>query len=108
MWSRILDIPRDQVQEILAQGMNKYRPRRYVHAISTTWRGNNESEDTYPNPTAEINVPRNANVRIVPELRKKFSCDTNMLACVGQDYQRDQNADASLDQRETANYHVPA
>jgi hypothetical protein len=28
---------------------------------------------TYPSPTAEMNVPRNANVRIVPKFRKKFS-----------------------------------
>jgi hypothetical protein len=25
-------------------------------------------------PTAEINVPRNANVRMEPKLRKKLSC----------------------------------
>ena len=31
-------------------------------------------ERTYPMPTAEMNVPKNANVRMTPKLRKKFSC----------------------------------
>jgi hypothetical protein len=29
---------------------------------------------TYPIPTAEMNVPKNANVRITPKFLKKFSC----------------------------------
>lgn len=29
---------------------------------------------THPMPTAEMNVPRNAKVRMTPKLRKKFSC----------------------------------
>lgn len=29
---------------------------------------------THPMPTAEMNVPKNANVKMTPKLRKKFSC----------------------------------
>jgi hypothetical protein len=31
-------------------------------------------DETHPIPTAEMNVPKNANVKITPKLRKKFSC----------------------------------
>jgi hypothetical protein len=42
------------------------------HAVSSEPASRNISR-TYPMPTAEIKVPRNANVRIEPKLRKKLS-----------------------------------
>lgn len=34
------------------------------------------SSATHPRPTAEMNVPKNAKVKMTPKLRKKFSCRT--------------------------------
>lgn len=31
-------------------------------------------KNTHPTPTAEMKVPKKANTRIEPKLRKKFSC----------------------------------
>lgn len=43
-----------------------YTVRGKSHEVSS-------DEYTHPTPTAEMKVPRNANVKIVPKLRKKFS-----------------------------------
>lgn len=40
----------------------------------------------HPKPTAEMKVPRKANVKMVPKLRKKFSCDVEIAISFDGDF----------------------
>jgi len=40
-----------------------------------------EPKGTHPIPTAEMKVPKKANVRITPKFLKKFSCPSTYLPC---------------------------
>lgn len=42
--------------------------------VGETRRRERRNVATHPRPTAEMNVPANANVRMTPKFLKKFSC----------------------------------